>query len=104
MERSAGNRSNSLANLSGGGGRREKHKTRIIRPGSRELKTRRMEEHAWSPPETCVLPAGLVGVLVFAEGLQRRVDLLPQRLHLARVGQTFGVCGETRGHVTQSYV
>lgn len=39
-------------------------------------------------------PPWLLGVLVFAVGLQRRVHLLPQRLHLGRVREPLGVCEE----------
>lgn len=37
-------------------------------------------------------PSRLLGVLVFAVGLQGRVDLLPQGLHLGRVREPLGVC------------
>lgn len=36
-------------------------------------------------------PAGLLRVLLLGVGLQGGVDLLPERLHLRRVGQTLGI-------------
>lgn len=39
----------------------------------------------------CPLPALLIGILLFAVRLERRIYPLPQELHLAGVGQTLGI-------------
>lgn len=96
MERSAGSRRRSFANLDRiNTGRSEKRNT-TDRLGWESPKQR---PRLFTSSIICAflgLPALLIRILLFAISLQRRVDPLSQQLHLTGVGQTLGILGKKK--------